>query len=203
MTLDMELLKGRLRETFGEDSQETIAKNLNMTQGNVSKILKGQQQPSLDTIYQASKIYGVSVDWLLGLSEKKTVSKNCQGITYASAFKALKGMVGSGVVVLDEFNKKMSYEIKDPILKMLIEKGNVLSKVDREFYADWIETKLSMFEDKELLLDFAWQDKNVVFLSGDASKESDWLEVYDIAKKVEDDFIENMAYAQDERPFGD
>lgn len=74
MTMDMQVLKERLRVAFGDDSQETIAKKLNMTQGNISKILKGQQ-PSLDTIYQVSKIYEVSVDWLLGISEKKICCK--------------------------------------------------------------------------------------------------------------------------------
>ena len=67
MIVDSEVLKTRLREAFGSDSQETVGKKLNMSQGNISKLLSGSQQPTMDTIYSIAKIYGVSVDWLLGL----------------------------------------------------------------------------------------------------------------------------------------
>ena len=60
MGMDVQNLKTRLRETFGGDSQETVAQKLNMTQGNVSKILSGSQTPALDTIYQIAEVYEVS-----------------------------------------------------------------------------------------------------------------------------------------------
>ncbi len=41
MALAIDVIKARLRETFGQDSQETVGKKLNMTQGNVSKLLSG------------------------------------------------------------------------------------------------------------------------------------------------------------------
>ena len=73
MALAIDVIKARLKEAFGQDSQETVGKKLNMTQGNVSKLLSGSQQPTLETIYHVSEIYGVSVDWLLGLSDKKDI----------------------------------------------------------------------------------------------------------------------------------
>ena len=59
----MDSIKERLREAFGSDSQETIGKNLNMTQGNVSKLLSGAQQPTVDTLLRIANVYDVSIDW--------------------------------------------------------------------------------------------------------------------------------------------
>lgn len=71
MALRMDILRDRLRETFGEDRQDTVAENLNMSQGNVSKILSGSQQPTLETIFHIAEAYNVSTDWLLGISKQK------------------------------------------------------------------------------------------------------------------------------------
>ena len=48
MAINSEVLKERLRDTFGTDSQETVGNKLSMTQGNVSKLLSGTQQPTLE-----------------------------------------------------------------------------------------------------------------------------------------------------------
>ena len=199
MTMDMQVLKERLRVAFGDDSQETIAKKLNMTQGNISKILKGQQ-PYLDTIYQVSKIYEVSVDWLLGISEKKSVVKYCDGVTYATATETMFDMKMKGVISEEDKGGKILFEVRDPLLKMLYKKGTALSKVDRELYVNWLKEKLAMFGDRQLLQDVAWQNPDVDFLAGEASTEVHWLEVYCSAKEVENDYVEN--FANIEGPFG-
>lgn len=38
MALAIDTIKGRLKEAFGLDSQETVGKKLNITQGNVSRL---------------------------------------------------------------------------------------------------------------------------------------------------------------------
>lgn len=47
MPLSSEIIKERLRMTFGSESQEVVAGKLNMSQGNVSKLLSGSQMPAL------------------------------------------------------------------------------------------------------------------------------------------------------------
>ena len=59
MTFDMEVIKERLREVFKNDSQKDVGKKLNMTQGNVSKLLTGKQQPTIGTIFLIAKKYDV------------------------------------------------------------------------------------------------------------------------------------------------
>lgn len=80
-------LPKRLAETFGDETQEVTSKRLMITQGNISKWLTGQQTPTTETLYQIAKIYTVSVDWLLGLSEVKEIDGIAfDKITYEQAF---------------------------------------------------------------------------------------------------------------------
>lgn len=149
MALNMEILRNRLREAFGDDSQETVGKKLNMTQGNVSKLLSGSQQPTLETIFHIAEAYGVSVDWLLGISEKK---RRVNAMSYASAIETLIGLDRHGATKISNDQKgKISVQVEDPIIRALIKKSLALSKADTELYQNWIETRLSMFEDKPLL----------------------------------------------------
>lgn len=75
MAYDKNLVAERLREVL-IDSQEVTAKKLGMTQGNVSKLLSGTQQPTIDTLYRISEEYGISADWILGLSNIKAIPNN-------------------------------------------------------------------------------------------------------------------------------
>ena len=68
-----DITKLRLSETFHGDTQEVIAKKLNTTQGNVSKWVNGQQIPTPEMLHDISKIYKVSVDWLLGISDEREI----------------------------------------------------------------------------------------------------------------------------------
>lgn len=198
MALNMEILRNRLREAFGDDSQETVGKKLNMTQGNVSKLLSGSQQPTLETIFHIAEAYGVSVDWLLGISEKK---RRVNAMSYASAIETLIGLDRHGATKISNDQKgKISVQVEDPIIRALIKKSLALSKADTELYQNWIETRLSMFEDKPLLYSVAWMDNVVAFLAGEASTESNWLEVYDEAKRAEEEY--DAMIGDNPGPFG-
>ena len=88
MVYDKKAVADRLKEIMN-DSQEVIAKKLNMTQGNVSKLLSGAQQPTLDTLYRIATVYNVSIDWLMNLSDRKKCIKLESGTTYGLAVEAI------------------------------------------------------------------------------------------------------------------
>ena len=67
MAYDKKAIAERLKEIMN-DSQDTIASKLNMTQGNVSKLLSGTQLPTTDTLYRISEVYWIPTHWILGLS---------------------------------------------------------------------------------------------------------------------------------------
>ena len=201
MALAIDEIKARLKEAFGQDTQETVGKKINMTQGNVSKLLSGSQQPTLETIYHVSEIYGVSVDWLLGLSDKKEIYKSCEGITYAAAVRNLHELIRHGALKIEESAKTLSFRVVDPLIKMLTKKSVTIYKTDKELYDNWNETKLSLFQDRSLIWEGIWSMNGLDFLTGEAVTEANWLEVWDEAKKVEDDYADLMS--DNTRPFGE
>ncbi len=199
MALNMTILRERLREAFGKDSQETVGRRLNMTQGNVSKLLAGLQQPTLETVFHVAEIYDVSVDWLLGISEKKN---KVDIASYASAIEMMTNLRNLGVIrVGKERNGDPYIQIKDPIFKKLTQKSLALYDADIEMYYSWVDSKLSAFGDKSLLSDIVWEDKKVAFLASEASTESNWLEVHDEAYKVQEKYHDIMS--DNPGPFGE
>lgn len=201
MALAIDIIKVRLKEAFGQDSQETVGKKLNMTQGNVSKLLSGSQQPTLETIYHIAEVYGVSVDWLLGLSEKKKINKSCEGTTYATAVRDLHDLIRHGALKMEEEAKVISFKVTDPLIDMLIKKSVTLSETDAEFFNNWMETRLALFQDRPIIWEGTWSMKVLDFLTGEAVTEANWLEVWDEAKKIEDDYADLME--DNAEPFGD
>lgn len=63
----------RIKEVMGDLSQEKFAKSVMSSQSVISKILSGEQ-PSLNLLMEISKVYKVSIDWLLGISPYKYLS---------------------------------------------------------------------------------------------------------------------------------
>ena len=200
MSLEVNIIKERLRETFGTDSQETVGKKLNMTQGNVSKLLSGVQQPTLETIYHVAKIYEVSVDWILGISDNKKVYKRIDGATYATAIQNLRVLTQRGALKIEEQANSIVFKLIDPLIKMLIKKSITLSETDKELFRSWEESKLAQFQDREIVWEGTWSMKDLDFLAGEATTESNWLEVLDRAKEIEDEYADMMG--EDTGPFG-
>lgn len=201
MTMELDILKERLRETFGNDSQEIVGGKLNMTQGNVSKLLSGTQQPTLDTLYRIAEVYDVSVDWLTGLSKNKKRAIVKEKDSYAAAVEMLMQLYRNGCDIdFKSSGYELKIDIKDPILKALIKKSITLSKTDKELYQSWKEMKLNLFNDKHLVYQSIWQDEDVNFLAGEATAEAHWIEVYNLAKDKEEEYAEMMG--DDPGPFG-
>ncbi len=55
--------------------QSQIAKILSMTQQNYSNIEKGITEITADRLIKLSALYNVSVDYLLGITDKKGINK--------------------------------------------------------------------------------------------------------------------------------
>ncbi len=201
MALDIGIVKKRLKEAFGSDSQETVGKRLNMTQGNVSKLLSGTQQPTLETIYHVAEEYDVSVDWLLGITDRKIKERTASGTTYMAASNVVSDMISWGSAELVEENQNMTLVIKDPLIKNLVKKSQTLRKTDRELNKSWEENKLSLFADCALIPEMVWGESDICFLAGEAVTEPNWKEVYDKAKKKQDE-LENI-FGNNEGPFGE
>ncbi len=201
MALNVNIIKKRLREAFGTDSQEAVGKKLNMTQGNVSKLLSGSQQPTLETLYNAAEVYGVSVDWILGITDNKIVEKTKDTTTYMSAARALSDMILYGAIEMTEENNNIELSVKDPLIKNLVRKSITLRKTDRDLNKNWEENKLTLFADCPLVSPDSWREGGISFLVDEAVTESNWKEVYIQARKKDEELAQ--MFGGDTNPFGD
>lgn len=202
--LDMELFRLRLKEAFGTDTQKMIAEKLHTTQGNVSKWLSSPQQPELDTLYNISETYRVSIDWLLGLTERKRIVKGDGMTTYALSTEAFCDLKAHNAIdVRDRKNPHDSFviEVKDPLLTELIKKGFKLVDADKEILKMWIDEKLSLFDDTEIIWSGTWKEDEVWVCMDEATKEEHWREVHAIARDNEKHYAKMMD--NDVGPFTD
>ena len=191
MPISPKIIKERLRITLGSESQEVVAKKLNVSQGNVSKLVSGSHLPALDTLYSISEIYGVSVDWLLGISEQKKIQGVFNLASYSMALEVITHIVDNGGYIQDgDESSPSTLAINDPLLKALIKKSTALSQMDVELYNEWKKSKLSLFDDKELLWRGTWNSDKVKSLVSDAFSDADWLKVWETAKKEAADLEE-------------
>ena len=187
MALNDERFRERLKEAFGSDTQTAVGEKLHITQGNVSKYLAGSQLPPMDVLVRIAEVYGVSVDWLLGLSDRKRPSA---GVSYGTAAENLLALERCGAVRLMRSQGELEAELKDPLLSALLNKAMNLKNADRESYLNWIKTKLSLFEDRCLIRSSFWQDSAVREALRYADGEPQWLQAHDLAKEAQENYRE-------------
>ena len=166
----------RIKELKGGDSQEVFAQRIHSTQSNVSKMLKGTP-PSASTLRTLAEEYQVSVDWLLGLSDKKELGNvaktqviNGELLTYADV-----------IVVLDELYKKnsinvgMSYcrydaepnssiiDVNDRVLKYFLDNRMRYVGGSQDIYNIWLELAKKHFAELPVL---EWSEENALLYDG-------------------------------------
>lgn len=100
-----DILPARLREAFGDDTQETVARKLMTQQGTVSKWISGAVVPPTDVLLLISKAYNISVDWLLGISEEKEIDGVVLNkLTYEQVVKIIDWLFAKGTIRLPDLN---------------------------------------------------------------------------------------------------
>ena len=190
MQLENTTIRRRLKETFGGESQEFTAGRLNVVQGTISKLLTGSQTLTLEMAYNIALEYGVSVDWLLGLSDEKYVSKTAE-TDYATAARVLIDLQRLGAIWPIRETDDDSFEIYDFLLLHLYTKGAKLLKLDQNYYKDWVKTQLNMFSDKEILNGKAWHTSDILGLEDESSEDAHWLEIYRQTKDSYDEYVKS------------
>ena len=62
---DLEALGRRIKELRGHERQGDFAPFLGITQGQLSKIERGMQAPTVEMLLRLKERFGKSVDWIL------------------------------------------------------------------------------------------------------------------------------------------
>lgn len=188
MALNRNIMRTRLREVFGDDTQETIAKKLNTTQGNISKILNGRNEPTTDIICEIAEKYHVSIDYLMGLSDQKHIAHRQDAATYQQITECLTDLLLYGDAHYKTLDGKHTVTINDPILTFLLKKSIMLARTDHDLYNVWRNTKLSSFEDKPVLSSIVWRDNGLSIYMMDIETESEYLDAYKAAAEIQEKF---------------
>lgn len=82
------IMKTRLKELQGDMSATDFAKKIGLSRQTVGFYLNGDRIPDSETLIQICQSCHVSADWLLGLSEEKTMDSSAQS---ASLYTGLSG----------------------------------------------------------------------------------------------------------------
>jgi len=116
-------LNKKIRELLKDTGTtlDEVAQHLNVTPEAVRLWCNGYARPDIDKLPQIAKYYGVTVDWLLGLSEVKQYNESYQAI------HRLTGLSESSICFLDS-TKLHGFNYYLDIINLLISEAVVTGK---------------------------------------------------------------------------
>ena len=196
-----ETIRARLQETFKNDTQETIARKLNTTQGNVSKWLNGQI-PTTDNLLHISKMYKVSVDWLLGISNEKQIDGVAlEKLTYEDIALIIDRLLELGVVQIPDLNMigggsvgeeriDTDYiKINDRTLSFILRRRHKIYEVGPDMVDFWKQSSLPRFSGLRLLRYTQEIDKLMGSKDWVNFTDGDWVALVRDIEKMSDEEI--------------
>lgn len=157
--MDNKLIAERIAETFKNDTQATVAEKISCSQGQVSKLIRGDSDPTVQTLIEISKQYNVSVDWLLGLSdEKKDIIKPDENMPYEFLLCIFTNLYEHNAIQASvkkihfgEFDQYDDYDledikISDPVLQRMIVEIINNRGTDISIFLQWLDKYWEMFK---------------------------------------------------------
>ncbi len=157
MDYDLNLIKNRLKETFGDETQVEIGRRINTSQANVSKMLSGTQEPTMETVFHIAQEYDVSVDWLLGLSDVKKRTTTLK--TYGDVLKMFVSLGEAGIIwpfpnnmiSVDGRNPELpevtSFGVNDEILRSLLYEWKRMAQGPQDIYEMWLSKRIEEYSE--------------------------------------------------------
>lgn len=192
-----DILSCRLSEVFEGETQQVTADKLATQQGTVSKWLNGQAIPPTETLLYISKMYRVSTDWLLGLSDEKEIDGVVmEKLTYEQIARVIDRLLEMGSIEIpdleqfngssesDEFDgeRKPNYDsdyikVNDRALSFILRRRQAFYDIDEEYLEDWMEKVVKKFKGVKLL-DYKGKAQEALdSQSWSAFKAGDWATV--------------------------
>lgn len=189
----------RLSELLKDEKQETTRTKLNVEQGTVSKWKTGRQLPNPETLVMIADMYGVSIDWLLGISDvKERNSLSIDQVSYEQVVRILDKLFKlSNIEVLDFYSvareKNLSdiyrtdtdeslrnntdyIKVNDRVLSYLLRRRKIINDFDEDMAEEWLKKSLAIFK-QLVILDYRGKVDEVIATKPLSTfKEGDWSE---------------------------
>lgn len=123
-TFEQRLIK--LREEKGY-SQDELASKVGITQQTLSRYEKGQRQATIEFVVKAARIFNVSTDYLLGLSDNSTTNPDIKNACEVT------GLTESAIKIINAIHNDInnSYGFN---ISILIENPNFKDMIHQLFY---------------------------------------------------------------------
>ena len=154
----------RIREIMGDMTQGEFADKINSSQPVICKILQGDE-PSINVLKGISQSFGVSVDWMLGLSSKKYTTGYSTFVeenptTYSDVVATLIRLFRNNSITFereevdsDDINPYITQVwfsdnicVNDHIVGDLLVSVNSLMKNNPETVDSWLKTVISEYD---------------------------------------------------------
>lgn len=207
--INKEILKKRLKEAFGDETEDTVAVKIFTTQGNVSKWLNGKGTPSISSLKEISRAYKVSVDWLLGISNEKEIDGIAiEKLTYEQAALFIDKMIELGIVEIPDLeqvardvrsDKDYSHnprydsdyiKINDRLLSYMLRRRYKVYDIGEDFVDLWKDNSLPVFRGLRLLKYSKETEKLMDSQNWTSFKDGDWVAlVNSIADMTQDEVL--------------
>lgn len=141
----------RIKELKGSESQEQFASKLHMSQSNISKILNGMP-PSASVLTVLAKEYDVSVDWLLGLTDRRSRKSfpDRDNITYADVLAVFDKLMESNSIY-ENIVRNHVFVINDRALDYLLKSRVKARSVDISTCEFWYNKAAENFANVKII----------------------------------------------------
>ncbi len=207
----------RLAELFSKETQDVTASRLQTTQGNVSKWLTGSQLITTDNLHRIAKIYDVSIDWILGLSDVRDINGlNIDDLTYEQVARIMDRLIVNDnvkILNLKEADKKKENDdfseieiqtsgikieirpndnadyikVKDRLLSYMLRRRYKIYEVGDDMVDFWQNTSLPNFKDLKVV-DYTGNMQDALDAKGWAGlQDADWVSLIEEISKLTED----------------
>lgn len=169
--IDTKIFADRLKEYRIQKglTQKEFSENIAITAAALSAYENNQKNPSVSVIKRIGEFYGVSLDWLCGLSEQQERKASIEN--YADMFRLIlqicdiKNSNGEWKVLWDSdpFDKnkdtRSSLMCEDPQVSDFFRKWQEILKlyrdhtIDKHLYQLWLSDQLKYYQDKKISAD--------------------------------------------------
>lgn len=191
-----DIIKTRLSDALQGETQEVAARKLSTTQGNISKLVNGQQLPTIDMLHEISKVYKVSSDWLLGLSDQKEIDGVAlDKLTYEQAALVIDRLLELGTLSISEEGETIdsdNVKVNDRALSYMLRRRLKLYEVGEDFVEMWKSKSVPLYRGLRLLSYKGRMEEAIDTRTWTAfNKDGDWVAlIKDLGSMSEEELTE-------------